>query len=45
MLKNSLIVLDTTKTQFMELILFQSNKTIWEKYCREELSNALKPLT
>ena len=45
MLTNSLKISDNTQTQFIELILFQSNKRIWEKYCREELSNVLEPLT
>ena len=36
---------DTTKTEFSELIFFQSDQKISQKYCREELSSVLEPLT
>ena len=28
---------DTTKTEFLELIFFHSNKKIWQKYCCADL--------
>ena len=45
MLTNSLKISETTKTQFFELIFFQSDQRIWQKYCRGDLSNLSDPLT
>ena len=39
MLTKSLKIYDTTKIEFLEQILFQRDQKIWQKYCREELSN------
>ena len=40
MLKNSLKVLDTTKREFVEPILFLNDQKIWQKFCRADLSSA-----
>ena len=45
MLTNSVNISDTTKTQFFELISFQSDQTIRQKYCRENLNSVSEPLT
>ena len=37
MLKKCLKISDTTKTEFLELIFFQSDEKISEKYCRADL--------
>ena len=42
---NSLKISDTTKTQFFELIFFQSNQKIWKNYCRADLCSVSNPLT
>ena len=39
MLTNSLKILDTTKREFFELIFFQSDEEIWQKYCRTDLTS------
>ena len=39
MLTNSLKSSDTTKTEFFELIFFQSDLKIWQIYCRADLSS------
>ena len=39
MLTNSLKISDTTKTEFFELIFFQSGQKIWKKYCRADLGS------
>ena len=44
MLTNSLKISDTTKTEFFELIFFQSDQKIWQKYCRADLSSDSDPL-
>ena len=36
---------DTSKTEFFELISFQSDQKIWQKYCRTDLSSVWDPLT
>ena len=38
MLTNGLRISDTTKTDILELNLFQSDKKIRQKYCRADLS-------
>ena len=45
MLTNSLKISQTTNTELFELIYFQSDKTIRQKYCREDLSSVLDHLT
>ena len=45
MLRNSLKIPDHTKTEFVDLVLFQSDQKIWQKYWRADLSSVLKPLT
>ena len=45
MLRNSLWISDTTKTEFLELISSQSDQKRLQKYCREDLSSVLVPLT
>ena len=39
MLTNSLKMLDTTKTEFLELIFFQRDQKISKKYCRADLNS------
>ena len=39
MLTNSLKILDTTKTEFLELIFFQRDQKISKKYCRADLNS------
>ena len=39
MLPNSLKISDTTKTERLELISFESDQKIWEKYYRADLRN------
>ena len=41
MLKNSLKVSDTSKTEFPEMISFQSEQKICQKYRHGDLSNLL----
>ena len=36
--KNSLKTSDPTKTEFFELVSFQCEQEMWEKYCRADLS-------
>ena len=38
MLRNSLKISDTSKTELLELISFQSDQKIWQKYCRADLN-------
>ena len=45
MLTNSLKIQKNTKTEFFELILFQKDQKIWQKYCRADLSSVLERLT
>ena len=45
MLTNSLKITDTTLTKFLELIFFQSDQKIWQKYCRAGLSSLSDTLT
>ena len=44
MLTNSLKISDTTKREFFELMFFQSDQKIWQKYCRADLSSDSDPL-
>ena len=39
MLRNSLKISDTTKTELFELIFFQSDQKIWQKYCRADFGD------
>ena len=39
MLTNSLKIWVTTKTELSELIFFQTDQKIWQKYCREDLNS------
>ena len=46
--KNTLKISNTTKTELFELISFQSDQKIWQKYYRADLScdaDPLNPLT
>ena len=45
MLTNSLKISDTTKREFFELIIFQSNEKIRQKYCRADLWSVSDTLT
>ena len=45
MLTNSLNIIDTTKTEILELIFFQSDKKKCQKTCRPDLSTVWNPLT
>ena len=45
MLTNSLKISDTTKTEFFELVFFQSDQKIWENYRQADLSCVSDPLT
>ena len=45
MLTNNLKISGTTKSEFFELIFFQTHQKIWQKYCPAELSTVLEPLT
>ena len=45
MLTNSVKITDTTKTEFLELISFQSDQKIWEKYWREDSCGVSDGLT
>ena len=45
MLTNSVKITDTTKTEYLELIFFQSDQKIWEKYCRGDSCSASDRLT
>ena len=42
--KNTLKISNTTKTELFELISFQSDQKIWQKYCRADLSSLSDPL-
>ena len=44
-LTNSLKVSDTTRTEPFELIFFDSDQSIWQKYYRADLRNISDPLT
>ena len=44
MLKNSLKIPDTTKTEFLKLIFFDSDQKISKKYLRADLSSFSDPL-
>ena len=37
LLTKSLKILDSTKTEFLEVIIFQSDLKIWQKYCHAYL--------
>ena len=41
----SLKISDTIKTEYFQVISFQSDPKIWQKYCRHGLSNLSVPLT
>ena len=43
MLTNSLKISDTTKTEPFEVISFQNDQKIWEKYYRADLRNIWDP--
>ena len=45
MLRNSLKISDTTKTEFAEVVLFQIDEKIWQKYHRVDLSSLSNTLT
>ena len=45
MFKNSLKISDTTKKEFLDVISFQSDEKIWQKYCRADLSSLSDHLT
>ena len=45
MLINSLNIPDNPKTEFFEMILFESDQKIGQRYCRADLSSAFQPLT
>ena len=45
MLTKSLKILDTTKTEAFELIFFQSDQKILQKYYRADLRNIWDPET
>ena len=45
MLRNSIKVSDTTKTEFMELKFFQIGRNILQNYCREDFINISNALT
>ena len=45
MLTNNLKILDTTKTEFFQLRISQSDEKIRENYCRGCLSSTCEPLT
>ena len=42
---DSLKISNTTKTEFFERKLFQSDQKIWQNYCRVHLSSVSEPLT
>ena len=44
-LSNSLKIWDTTKTKILELKLFQSDRNIWQNYCREDFCSFSNTLT
>ena len=45
MLTNNLKISDKTKTQFFDLISFQSDQKIWQKYSSADLNSVYDPLT
>ena len=45
MLTNNLKISDITKTELFELISFQSDQKICQKFCRADLSSVSEPLT
>ena len=45
MLTNSLKISQTTKNDIFELIFFQRDQKIWQKYCRADLCSVSDPLT
>ena len=45
MLTNSVKISHTTKTEFLEVISFQSDQKIRQKYCRADLSSFSDTLT
>ena len=45
MLANSLKISDSTKIEILELISFQTDQKIWQKYSRSDLSGHSDPLT
>ena len=45
MLTNSLKISDTTKTDFLEMIFFQSDQEVGQKYCCADLYYLSDPLT
>ena len=44
-LTKCLKIIDTTKKEFLEPIIFQSDQKIWEKYCCADLSSVSDRLT
>ena len=44
-LTNTLKILDTTKTEFFELIFFLNDQKIWQKLSCADLSSVSDPLT
>ena len=45
MLTNSLKILVTTKSEFIELKFFQSDQKIWQNYYHKDLGSVLDVLT
>ena len=45
MLTNSLKISDTSKIKIFELISFQSDQNIWQKYYSRDLMSVLESLT
>ena len=45
MLTNSLKILPTTKTKFLDVIYFQTDEKIVQKHCRADLRSLSDPLT
>ena len=45
MLTNNLKIIDTTKKEFSEIILFQSDQKLWEKHCCGDLASVPNTLT
>ena len=45
MLTNIFKISDTTKTEFLERISFQSDQKSWQRYCRADLSSVSDTLT
>ena len=45
MFTKGLKISDTTKKQFLQLIYFQSDRKVWQRYYRADLSNVSDTLT